>query len=139
MGTYPGSSGGALAVKEFEEGTLLFDLSERKSGKLVYRGSAKATLLDDPSPTRSDIRLSQIVSQLLSGVPRREGQKQKPGRLAPALVCELGRAGSWRLRHGRMAQNRRFRPAWTKGPPSMSLSWILEPLRFSMVISRAKE
>lgn len=70
-GTYPGTSGGALAVQEFEEGTLVFDLSERKTGKLVYRGSAKATLLDDPSPTRSDIRLRQIVSQLLSGVPRR--------------------------------------------------------------------
>lgn len=71
IGTYPSGSGGSLAVKEFEEGTLLFDLSDRKTGKLVYRGSAKATLLDDPSPTRSDIRLRQIVSQLLSGVPRR--------------------------------------------------------------------
>lgn len=69
--SYPGVGGGSLAVSEFEEGTLVLDLSDRKTGKLVYRGSARATLLDDPSATRSDIRLRRIVAQLLKGFPRR--------------------------------------------------------------------
>lgn len=69
--SYPGPGGGSLAVKEFEEGSLVLDLVDRQTGKLVYRGSAKATLLDDPSATRSDIRLRRIVTQVLKGFPRR--------------------------------------------------------------------
>ena len=55
----------------FEQGRILLTLTDRKSGKVVYRGSAAGALLKNPSPSRSVPLINRAVKGMLDGFPRR--------------------------------------------------------------------
>jgi len=66
----PGGAGRRdLYLQEFSVGSLVIDISNRKSKKLVWRGVAKTTLLKDPTPARSQQRINEAVREMLSGFP----------------------------------------------------------------------
>ena len=58
-----------VIVTEYERGSLVLDIAERRSKKLVWRGTAMATLLEDPSPQQSSARIDEAVRKLLAGFP----------------------------------------------------------------------
>ena len=62
---------GTVDTKEFEEGTLLIDVKDRKTGKVLYRGSGQATLLQNPSEARSAARINNAVVGMLRPLPSR--------------------------------------------------------------------
>lgn len=66
----PGGAGRIeLYQKQFTEGSLIVDVSERKTKDLLWRGVAKTTLLEDPTPERSQRRINSAVSKILAGFP----------------------------------------------------------------------
>lgn len=66
----PGGAGRQnLYLQKLSEGSLILDVSDRKSKKLLWRGVAKTTLLKDPTPQKSQQRIDQAVRKMLSGFP----------------------------------------------------------------------
>jgi hypothetical protein len=58
-----------VIITEYEQGTLVLDIVERRSKKLVWRGTARATLLENPTPERSTARINEAVRKILAGFP----------------------------------------------------------------------
>ena len=56
---------------DYEVGRLFLDLTDRKSGQVVYRGSTTTPLLTNPSPSRSQSRIRHAVTGMLAGFPKR--------------------------------------------------------------------
>ena len=56
-------------VYEYEQGTLLLDIVDAKSERLVWRGSAQAELDRNPSSEKREKLLRQAVSEILKGFP----------------------------------------------------------------------
>jgi hypothetical protein len=56
-------------VYQYEEGTLLVDFFEAKDQKLVWRGTAKGELSDNPSQEEKQANINSVVSQLLAKFP----------------------------------------------------------------------
>ena len=65
------ADGGSPAVTTAEEGSLTVELRDRRTGKVVYRGTAEATLLDDPSPWKAETHIQQAVNRMLGDLPSR--------------------------------------------------------------------
>jgi hypothetical protein len=66
----PGGSGRVdLYMNHYTAGSLIVDISERKTKDLLWRGVAKTTLLDDPTPEQSQRRINSAVSKILAGFP----------------------------------------------------------------------
>ncbi|WP_164021657.1 DUF4136 domain-containing protein [Pyxidicoccus trucidator] len=69
----PGMSVGATFpqtyVDEYEEGTLILDVVDAGTNKLVWRGTAQAALEDNPSPQRREERLGEAVKDVLEQFP----------------------------------------------------------------------
>jgi len=61
----------AAAAVEQEEGKLSIEITDRRTGKPVYRGSAEAVLFDDPSEWKADMGLQEAVTRMLLDFPRR--------------------------------------------------------------------
>lgn len=56
---------------EYTEGTLVLDLYDAKSNKLVWQGSAEAEVHLDNSPELQSTRINEAVRKMLEGYPRR--------------------------------------------------------------------
>ena len=56
-------------VYEYEQGTLLLDIVDAESQRLVWRGSAQAELDRNPSPAKREKRLKNAVAEILKGFP----------------------------------------------------------------------
>lgn len=62
---------GTVDTKEFEEGTLFIDVTDRRTGKVLFRGTGRATLLQNPSESRSAARINNAVIGMLRPLPSR--------------------------------------------------------------------
>jgi hypothetical protein len=56
-------------VTQYQQGTLIVDLIGAKSMELVWRGSAQATLQDNPSPEYVEKRINQAVGMMFQKYP----------------------------------------------------------------------
>ena len=55
---------------EWEEARLLIQITDRRSGQVVYSGYGTAALLNDPSLSRAQSRINSAVRDILAGIPR---------------------------------------------------------------------
>jgi hypothetical protein len=62
VGFYP-------TFEEYEEGTLLIDISEGKDKKLVWRGSGKRRVDENASPEKTTTMVNQTVLEILDQFP----------------------------------------------------------------------
>ncbi|MCE9666580.1 DUF4136 domain-containing protein [Myxococcus stipitatus] len=62
-------------VREYEEGTLLLDIVDASSKKLVWRGRAKSELKENASPEDQQKRISKAVSKMLADFPPKPKKK----------------------------------------------------------------
>jgi hypothetical protein len=58
-----------ITVTQYQQGTLIVDLIGAKSMELVWRGSAQATLQDNPSPEYVEKRINQAVGMMFQKYP----------------------------------------------------------------------
>jgi len=58
-----------VTVYQYQQGTLIVDLIEAGSKELVWRGSASATLLENPSPETVQKRIESAVGQMFNKYP----------------------------------------------------------------------
>ena len=56
-------------VYQYEEGTLLVDVKDAKSGKLVWRGTGQGELPDNPSMEQRQEMIGSTISKLLAPFP----------------------------------------------------------------------
>ncbi|MDH3196696.1 MAG: DUF4136 domain-containing protein [Candidatus Krumholzibacteria bacterium] len=68
---YYGWGGRNIDVYQYTEGTLILDLIDAQTKELVWRGSAMATLEDNPSPEKAEARLQQAVQGIMANYPPR--------------------------------------------------------------------
>ena len=61
--------GGRTFVSQYEEGTLLLDFVNPKSNQLMWRGSAKATVMENASPEKREARINEGVQKILAQFP----------------------------------------------------------------------
>lgn len=58
-----------VTVYQYQQGTLIVDLIEASSKELVWRGSAQATLLENPTPEKVAERINAAVGKMFSKYP----------------------------------------------------------------------
>lgn len=58
-------------VTQYKQGTLIVDLLEAKTGKLVWRGSAESRLRRHNTPEEREARIREVVTALLAKYPAR--------------------------------------------------------------------
>ena len=56
-------------VYQYEEGTLLVDFFEAKNQKLVWRGTAKGALSDNPSQEKKMEAINSVIAEMLAPFP----------------------------------------------------------------------
>jgi hypothetical protein len=64
-----GAGGGGTDVVHYTEGTLVIDLVDTKTEQLVWRGSAKGTINENPSPEELDKSVREVVAKILANYP----------------------------------------------------------------------
>lgn len=57
-------------VQEYEEGTLIIDVIDPATKKVIWRGRSKARIKDNLSPQERTARINEAVSNILEGFPR---------------------------------------------------------------------
>ena len=58
-------------VREYEQGTLILDIVDPRSNRLVWRGSAQAEVNSYGTPEQRAARIDDAVGQILEGFPPR--------------------------------------------------------------------
>jgi hypothetical protein len=56
-------------VREYEEGTVIIDIVDGRSGQLVWRGTGQAELSQSSNPEKRQERLQKVVEKILSRFP----------------------------------------------------------------------
>lgn len=56
-------------VREYEVGTLIVDLVDAKSGKLIWRGSVADTIRDSDTPQKRIAKVNEAVASVMSNFP----------------------------------------------------------------------
>jgi hypothetical protein len=56
-------------VNSYEEGTLVIDVVERETMKLLWRGSATGVVLEKPGPEKRERRINEAVGGILEKFP----------------------------------------------------------------------
>jgi len=74
MGGYSSSayfaySNNETFVTEYDEGSLLIDIVNPKTKELMWRGSGKATVLENAKPEKREKRISEGVAKILAEFP----------------------------------------------------------------------
>ena len=54
---------------DYEQGRLILNVTDRRTGKIVYRGTSEAELLDQPSASKSSPRVKKAVKEMLKNWP----------------------------------------------------------------------
>ena len=80
FGRYSGGSGFGISMsgpgtqpREYEEGTLIIDIRDTASGKLVWRGSSTTRLDPAHTPKESEKDVNRIVDEILANFPPKPG------------------------------------------------------------------
>lgn len=80
FGRYSGGSGFGISVggpgtqpREYEVGTLIIDIKDKKSGKLAWRGSSTSRLDQARTPEESEKVINQMVEEILANFPPNPG------------------------------------------------------------------
>lgn len=71
-GRYGAGYGGMATetyVDQYDEGTLILDIVDTRSQKLVWRGSTSARVIEDDSPGERDERAQAVVDAILAKFP----------------------------------------------------------------------
>jgi hypothetical protein len=69
-GGYGGAYGGSqTVVDQYQQGTLVIDISKDEGTRLVWRGSASARLRDKTTPEKSEKRVNEAVTKILARFP----------------------------------------------------------------------
>jgi len=71
-GRYGAGYGGIATetyVDQYDQATLILDVVDRRSQKLVWRGSGSARVVEDETPQRRDERARKIVDAILAEFP----------------------------------------------------------------------
>lgn len=58
-----------VTVTSYEQGTLIVDMIDGHTKELVWRGSAQATLLQNPTPEKIQQRLNEAVGKMFQYYP----------------------------------------------------------------------
>jgi hypothetical protein len=66
---YGGSGVSTPVVREYSEGTLILDVVDGDTNKLVWRGTAQAELSENMSPEKSQSLINQASDKLLAKFP----------------------------------------------------------------------
>ncbi len=71
---YRGAGGSPIAsshtvVHEYETGTLIIDLVDRRKNQLVWRGSGESRLTKRPTPEETDKKVATVVAAILAKFP----------------------------------------------------------------------
>ena len=61
--------GGRIDVYQYEEGTLILDIIDARSKKLMWRGTATAAVMPNPSPEETSKLINEAVSKLMKDFP----------------------------------------------------------------------
>lgn len=64
-----GYGGSTTVVDSYNEGTLIIDVKDGKSGHLIWRGAGSARLRDKVDPDKAQQRAHDAVSQILAKFP----------------------------------------------------------------------
>lgn len=67
--------GGNIDVNQYEEGTLIVDFVSMKDKKMIWRGTAKGALADNPNVEQKTKSINDAVAKMLAGFP--PGSKAK--------------------------------------------------------------
>ncbi|ABM00673.1 DUF4136 domain-containing protein [Shewanella amazonensis] len=62
-------------VREYEVGTLIIDLIDNKSGKLVWRGSVADTIRDSNTPQERETKVREAVAGVMLNYPPKSDTK----------------------------------------------------------------
>jgi hypothetical protein len=66
---YGGYGGSQTVVDQYQQGTLVLDISQEDGTRLVWRGSASARLSEKTTPEKSQKRINEAVSKILERFP----------------------------------------------------------------------
>jgi len=66
---YGGSGGFETQVREYREGTLILDVVDAGSNKLVWRGTAETELAENTNARKSQKLIDRAVDKMLKGFP----------------------------------------------------------------------
>ena len=58
-----------ITVYQYQQGTLVVDMIDSRTKELVWRGSAQATLLENPTPEKTQQRINQAVGRMFQKYP----------------------------------------------------------------------
>ena len=61
--------GSRIDVYQYEEGTLILDIIDAKSNKIMWRGSATAAVMPNPSPEETSKLINEAVTKLMRDFP----------------------------------------------------------------------
>jgi hypothetical protein len=64
-----GFAGTETYVDQYEQGTLILDVIDAGSNKLIWRGSAAARVVDDKTPEERTRRVNEAVEKILERFP----------------------------------------------------------------------
>ncbi len=64
-------AGKTAFVDEYDEGTVLVDIVNPKTNQLIWRGTGKATVLENASPEKREARINEGIKKILSQFPPR--------------------------------------------------------------------
>ncbi len=56
-------------MSEYETGTLIIDLVDRRRNELVWRGSGESRLSKHPTPEKTDKKVAKVVGAILAKFP----------------------------------------------------------------------
>ncbi|MDH4016102.1 MAG: DUF4136 domain-containing protein [Actinomycetota bacterium] len=70
-----GYGGSTTVVDSYNEGTLIIDIRDGKSGQLIWRGSATARLREKADPEKAQQRANEAVTKILEKFPPPSPQK----------------------------------------------------------------
>jgi hypothetical protein len=66
---YGGYGGSQTVVDQYQQGTLVLDISQEDGTRLVWRGSASARLGEKTTPEKSQAKVNEAVSKILARFP----------------------------------------------------------------------
>ena len=66
-GGYRGAGG--ISTYEYEEGSLILDFVDTKSKKMIWRGVAKADVMNADSPEKIEKLINEAVQKILKNFP----------------------------------------------------------------------
>ena len=64
--------GGAGRVREYLRGTLVLDITDARTGEVIWRGWASKSLHSDPRPEKVRMYVDEAVAEMLADFPRKQ-------------------------------------------------------------------